>query len=351
MKRIILIYAILLCAVVPSALTAQVIGETLATVNLTHTEAISSNEVEAKMQELRQLGGQAGFSPDQITREQVLESMIRNILIRQAAERDNISVNEQDMQRMLAQQKQGLEQQAGRQLSQAQFKQIVERQSGKDWQSYLDDIRQQILIQSYITQTKRELFQNIKQPTEAEIEEAYAQNKTEFTSPEYVRISHVFVNTQNKSDAEKQKALERLEEGLRKYRNGEIQFDDFVIDYSEDENSRFKGGDVGYVTRNNARVQQAYGREFFNTIFELDEGQASGIVNSNLGYHVVKVTEHRDARLLDLDDTIGPQSSTTVRQYISQNIYQRRQQQTLQRALQEVTQELKEQAEIKRYDS
>jgi parvulin-like peptidyl-prolyl isomerase len=98
-------------------------------------------------------------------------------------------------------------------------------------------------------------------------------------------------------------------------------------------------------------VRQAYGREFFNTIFELEENEVSGIVNSNLGYHVIKVTEYQEARLLQLDDTIGPDSSVTVRQYIRQNLYQQKQQQVLQRALQEVTEELKSQAEIQRYDS
>lgn len=340
----------MLLFLLPAALSADVIGETLATVNLTHTEAISSNEVEAKMKELREFGGQAGISPDQITREKVLDSMIRNILIRQAAERDNITVNENDIQRLLQQQKRGVEQQAGRSLTQEQFKQIVQRETGKSWEKYVEDIRRQALIQTYITETKRSMFQNISPPSDGEVREAYAQNKTEFSSPEYVRISHVFVNTQNKSEDEKQSALQRLEEGLRKYRNGEIGFDDFVIEYSEDENSRFQGGDVGYVTRNNNRIKQAYGNEFFSTIFDLEEDEVSGIVNSNVGYHVVKVTEHQEAKLLELDDPIGPESSITVRQYIRQNLYQRRQQQTLQNALQQVTEELKQQAEIKRYD-
>lgn len=335
----------------PAVVSAEVIGETLATVNLTRTEAISSNEVEAKMEQLREFGGQAGIAPEQITRERVLESMIRNILIRQAAERDGVTVPDSDIQRLIQQQKQSIEQQAGRPIPMEQFKQIVEQETGKSWEEYRSDLRQQVLTQTYITQKKKELFQQIGQPPAERVREAYQQNKTEFTSPEYARISHVFINTQNKNEEQKQQALQRLKEGLRKYRNGEISFDDFVIEYSEDANSRFKGGDVGYVTRNNARVRQAYGREFFNTIFELEENEVSGIVNSNLGYHVIKVTEYQEARLLQLDDTIGPDSSVTVRQYIRQNLYQQKQQQVLQRALQEVTEELKSQAEIQRYDS
>jgi len=335
----------------PFTLTAQVIGETLATVNLIEQEGISSNEVEAKMKQLKELGGQSGIAPQDITRERVLESMIRNALIRQAAERDNISVSENNLQRMLQQQKQQVESQAGRSITQEQFKQIVERETGKSWDQYISDMRDQLLVQTYVTQTKRSMFENIEPPAEEEIKDTYAQNKTEFTSPEYVRISHVFVNTQNKSEEKQKEALERLKEGLRKYRNGELSFDDFVADYSEDENSRFSGGDVGYVTRNNARVKQAYGRKFFNAVFEIGQGGVSGIINSNLGYHVVKVTEQQDAKLLELDDTIGPQSSVTVREYIRRQLMQQKQQQTLQRALEQVTKELKEQAEIKRYDS
>lgn len=351
MKRYIYTVMFILLMLLPYTITAQVIGETLATVNLIEQEGISSNEVEEKMKQLEELGGQAGIAPQNITRERVLESMIRNTLIRQAAERDNITVSDNNLQRMLQQQKQQVESQAGRSISQEQFKQIVERETGKSWEQYISDMREQLLVQTYITQTKRSMFENIESPTEEDIKEAYAQNKTEFTSPEYVRISHVFVNTQNKSEKERKEALERLKEGLRKYRNGELSFDDFVAEYSEDENSRFSGGDVGYVTRNNNRVQQAYGKEFFNAIFQLEQGDVSEIINSNLGYHVVKATEHQDAKLLELDDTIGPQSSVTVREYIRRQIMQQKQQQTMQRAMEQVTKELKEQAEIQRYDS
>ena len=123
-----------------------------------------------------------------------------------------------------------------------------------------------------------------------------------------------------------------------------------VLKYSEDENSKFRGGDVGFVTRNNQQVKSVYGNNFFDAIFELEAGEVSDIIESNVGYHIVKATEHEQPKILGLDDRIAPDNPTTVREYLRNRLYQERQQQTLQQAMNDVMGELREQAEIVRYD-
>ena len=349
MKKIGLAVLIILTALTGS-LWADIIGETVATVNLTRTEGITKQQVDKKLAEVRNMGAQTGIQPDKITRDQIIESLISEVLVKQAAERDGIRVQQEDIDRLVTQQKRQIEAQMGRQLSDREFQSIVSQETGYSWEEYRQRIENQILQQTYITQKKRGMFEAINPPTEEEIQALYRENATEFTNPEFIRISHVFIPLANKTEAEQEEARNKIERARRQLSSGEMSFDDLVLKYSEDENSKFSGGDVGFVTRNNQQVKQVYGQNFFQEIFELDEGEVSDIIESNVGFHIVKATTHEMPKILGLDDRIAPDNPTTVREYLRNRIYQERQQQTLQQAMNDVMEELREQAEIVRYD-
>ena len=73
---------------------------------------------------------------------------------------------------------------------------------------------------------------------------------------------------------------------------------------------------------------------------------ASSILESNLGYHVVRVIDKRAPKVLLLDDPILPGQSTTVRNQIRNRLLLEKQQETLQQAVQEAVNDLRERAEI-----
>ena len=112
------------------SLSAQVLGETVATVNLTRTQGITSQQVDEKLEEIRQMGSQSGVPIDQISRDQVIESLISEVLIKQAAERDGIRVQDEDLQRLVDQQKRQVESQLGQSLGDEEFQQRLEKQLG-----------------------------------------------------------------------------------------------------------------------------------------------------------------------------------------------------------------------------
>jgi len=331
-------------------LWAQMIGQTAATVNLTRTVGITKRQVEQRLQELKRIGSRSGIPADSITREQVVDSLISEILIRQAAERDGVSVNEESLSSIIEQQKREVEAQLGRPLSLTEYKEVVQRETGYTWSTYREQLENQLLQQTYITQKKRSLFESVDPPTKQQIEALYRENATSFTNPEYVRISHVFVPKLEKTEGDAERARTKIEEARKKFRSGEMSFDDLVLKYSEDENSKFRGGDVGFVTVDNQQIKSVYGRTFVDSIFTLEEGEVSEIIESNVGFHIVKSTEHQQARILSLDDPIAPDNPATVREYLRNRLFQERQQQTLQRAMEEVIEDLRNQAEIVRYD-
>jgi parvulin-like peptidyl-prolyl isomerase len=260
-----------------------------------------------------------------------------------------MTVKEEELLQIINGQKRGVEQQIGRPLTDPQFRELIRNQTGMTWDQYRSSIRDQILQQRYISTSKKSFFDAITPPSEKEIVEQYEDNTASITNPEYVRLRQIFVPTLNMNENAKAEVRKTLETAWSKLRNGSAKFEDLVLQYSQDETSKYRGGDVGYIARDDQRVQQTYGREFFRKLFELKEGEYSGVIESNVGIHILKVSEHREARILSLDDPIAPDNPMTVREYIRGGLYQEKQQAALKRALDAVVKELKNRAEIVTY--
>jgi peptidyl-prolyl cis-trans isomerase SurA len=226
---------------------------------------------------------------------------------------------------------------------------VVVRETGLGWEEYVESIREQIVIRKYIQKEKQELIASVEQPAETEINDQYRINATSFTNPELIRFSEIFIDTGNLSSAEKQKAKDRVESIYRDYENGEGTFSELVLKHSDDTKARYNDGDKGFFARNDPRIQ-TYGSSFFNKIFALDIDSVSKVLESNVGYHIVKITDHRDAKILKLDDPINPNESMTVRQYIQTLLMQEKNARVFQLALQELVIELKEKAEIRIFE-
>ena len=103
-----------------------------------------------------------------------------------------------------------------------------------------------------------------------------------------VRASHVLISTTENPEAEA-KARREAEELLREVRAG-ADFAEIAKKHSDDKASGAKGGDLGFFER--GRMVP----EFEEVAFSLDPGQIGHLVRSQLGFHIIKVT---DARKID----------------------------------------------------
>lgn len=97
--------------------------------------------------------------------------------------------------------------------------------------------------------------------------------KDQFTQ---LKVSHILVK--KKSTAE---AIEK------KLKNG-ANFAAMAKQHSIDKASAKKGGNLGYITRNSNLVQP-----FINAAFKLKVGQISAPVQSQYGWHIIKVTDKK----------------------------------------------------------
>ena len=82
----------------------------------------------------------------------------------------------------------------------------------------------------------------------------------------------------------------QAEEISQKIKNGE-DFAALATQYSQDTGSKDQGGDLGFSSRG------AYVKEFEDAAFSLDTNQVSGIVETQYGFHIIKVTEKKDDQI------------------------------------------------------
>jgi parvulin-like peptidyl-prolyl isomerase len=319
----------------------QVIDRTVAKVRLTKTEVVTERLLR---QQIELLETQVTRSLQPEDKERMLNLQIGELLINQAAARDGVRVSDAELSESVARYKQQIAPQA----SDPQFRVVIQNQFNMTWDAFLSTMRQRLIQEKYVTEKKRSYFAAIEDPTEIQIQQVYDANATDFTNPQLIRFNQVFIDTRNLSDTEKQQAKKRAEDAVAELRTS--QFKDVVLKYSDDTSSKYRGGDAGYLPRNDSQRQAILGRTFFESLFAMTVNQTSGVLQSNIGFHIVQISEKRDPKLLGLNDPIFPGASVTVKKRITDMIAAQNHQAAFQRSLNEVIEELKKEAEITYYD-
>ncbi len=124
-------------------------------------------------------------------------------------------------------------------------------------------------------------------PAEAEVKAWYEGHKDRYRTAEERRASHILVKAEGK---EKDKARAKAEELLKEIQKNPAAFADLAKEKSDDPASGKNGGDLGFFGRG-AMVQS-----FEDATFKLKEGEMTGLVESDFGFHIIKLTGIRPAK-------------------------------------------------------
>ncbi len=338
-KTIAVVSALLITA---SLAAASIVSQPAATVNLIRNTVITTDQLNAQVERLR-ASGMTGM-----TNSDVLQIMINDELFLQGAERAGITVSDRQADNLYRQVYGNAVQQAaqsGVTITEADFQAEVLRQfSSLD--EYKESLKRQAIMQQYLAEEKGEELSDIPRPADAEINAFYRQNQQGFFQPEYVRIAHIF--KEKTGDAAKDQAKrEELQKASDDIKAGRITFEAAVPIYSEDQTSINNAGDIGMLAYNNTQARQGWGDAFCDTLLAMNAGEISDVLESNTGYHIVKVSVHSPAKLLALTDPVSPDNpSMTVRDYISQILMMQTSQTMMAEAYQEIVSGLREEARI-----
>lgn len=334
MKRVLL--TVFLCALGGLTAFAQSDLQPAAIVNLVKSEPITVKQLRTEVERMEKGSGRP-LNADE--RRQVLDVMINEKLALQAAERDKITVSENEINQQFQQLRAGMVQAIGRQPTDAEFATAVRNETGLEVPAFREQFRRQLILQKYLLSKKQNLLESIKAPTEAEITEFYNNSKAEFVRPDTVRFSMIQVNYGSDA-ASKAKAKELADKLFREIGASPAKFDEAVL-RSQAPNSGYHAGDGGFLPRN-MEAQQVVGPDFINTAFNLKQGEVSKLMEGALGYQIIKVTETYAMKNLELDDIFQLGSRFTVRDFIGNSLLQQRQQEILAKASQELVTELRE---------
>lgn len=132
--------------------------------------------------------------------------------------------------------------------------------------------------------------------SEAELKEAYQAKVAKEGGAEQRRASHILIPlAPGMKDSEKGAARAKAEQVLAELKKSPSRFAELAKKYSEDPGSKDKGGDLGFFSRGSMV------KPFEDTAFSLKEGETSGIVESEFGFHIIRVTGVQSARLPTLE--------------------------------------------------
>ena len=145
--------------------------------------------------------------------------------------------------------------------------------------------------------------------SDEELHKYYAENESRYSTPEERRASHILIKAEKDASAdERAKAKAKAESLLAELKKPQTVFADLARKNSDDPGSAQKGGDLDFFARG------AMVKPFEDAAFSLKPGETSGIVESDFGYHIIRLTAVRgggkrtfDTVRAEIDDEVKKQ--------------------------------------------
>ncbi|HJR61860.1 MAG TPA: peptidylprolyl isomerase [Vicinamibacterales bacterium] len=129
--------------------------------------------------------------------------------------------------------------------------------------------------------------------TDAEIKDFYDKNPDQFSG---VRASHILIRPEGFDEASKKKARSAIDDVLRQAKGGG-DFAELARKHSSDGSAQ-QGGDLGFFTKGSMVP------EFSKAAFALQPGQISDVVETQFGFHIIKVAERKDIPITEATEKI-----------------------------------------------
>ena len=130
----------------------------------------------------------------------------------------------------------------------------------------------------------------------AQVDDFYKNNPDKFVEPERVRASHILIAAAENADAAtKAQAKAKAQQILKDLKAGK-DFAALARQHSQDPGSAVNGGDLGFFPQG-----QMVG-PFNDAAFSLKPGATSDLVETQFGYHIIRVAEKQPSRTAPLEE-------------------------------------------------
>lgn len=218
-----------------------------------------------------------------ILNKQALEQLVSAELLYQASAKMEYKGLDKEIDAKLAQGKAGFKDEAA-------FKNAI-KDLEMDEKALREYTRRDLMISRFVETT----FVSKTVVSDTETRDFYDKNQDKFKHEESVKASHILVGVDANASAEdKKKALESAEK-LHKELAGGADFAALAKGNSTCPSSQ-QGGDLGFFTK--GKMVPA----FEDAAYALKPGEISPVVETQFGYHIIKLTERKPGATDDYND-------------------------------------------------
>jgi len=212
-----------------------------------------------------------------------LEQLVTNELLVQEAKNRGIEVSNEEMNNIFDQQVNALKQQNN--LNDEQLEKAIQQQGFESMEQYKNMFFENNMNGFLVNKLREEVVNEIE-VTDSEAEDFYNNNQEQFETAAQKRVSHILFD-------EKEKA----EEVLTEINNG-ADFAEMAKEHSTGPTAE-DGGDLGFITAE----ERGLDATFRDAAMSLDVGELSSEpVETQFGFHLIKVTESREAGIRDFEE-------------------------------------------------
>ncbi|HKW81604.1 MAG TPA: SurA N-terminal domain-containing protein [Casimicrobiaceae bacterium] len=149
----------------------------------------------------------------------------------------------------------------------------------------------------YVTLTPDALSSQVSVDA-AEVRKQYDDNLKQYVKPEERRASHILVAVKPDASAgDKAAARKKADQLAAEARRAPGKFAELAKANSQDPGSAEQGGDLGFFARDGSMV-----KPFEDAVFSGKEGDIIGPVQTDFGWHVIKVTAVKPAKTQTYDE-------------------------------------------------
>lgn len=276
-KRAVPLIGLLLTCLQLTAISAEKepLKSTIATVN---GKAITEEMLFSRMKNMRNLDPETFNAMKQ----EIADQMITDILIEEFIDKQGLIVTPEEIEREIGQIKSTI---SSSRKDDSQSLEYILSSIGSDIDEFKRSMKHSIALEKY--------FHNKLDDTT--LKKYFGENKGVFDG-EAVKVSHILIDTRDmKSEKEIAQALEQIKNIKKEIEQGGS-FEELARKYSDCPTAQ-KGGDLGFIQR-----KGNFAKAFLDTAFSLKAGQLSGPVQTEYGYHLIKVTEKKEGAPIRFDD-------------------------------------------------
>ena len=300
-----------------AAVFAQSDLQVLAVVKLNKNEPITVKQIKTRVEMYEKQRG-ASLSVDD--RKKVLDALIQEKLVLQAAQKAGLTLTDSVVEKMFVQQLSA--QLVGRTVTQSELEQFVKQQTnlsldefmkqqiGMSVAEYKTYLKNQTLVQQYIFSQRENELKSVA-PTDDEIRSFYELNKSSFVWTDMMKLFLVVVPKGEDAEAARSKANDLY----TKLKDKKMSVNQLTVE-SKKENSGFQSGEI-IINKNTTSAQQL-GISYTDLIslFGNEKDYLASVSEFDTHFQFYMVVKKYDAKMLGLSDVVQPDSTTTVYDYI-----------------------------------